>query len=189
MAGYAAKGAGCTRCSAEPKGLAHPGASAYLGGMRGYFRHISPKRAVQEFAGEWNAPTPYRWHILGIAAALTFSMLYFLIPKSTRVPPERPEVIWITTFAEGRTAGEIIASNCANQELKDELEARLAARAELRRDLYKQLGRATFIDVEAMEAEIEAERAAEEAAAPPVDEPTPEELALSIEEYCSRATG
>lgn len=157
--------------------------------MRGFFRHISPKAAVKDFVGEWDQPTPYRWHILGIAGALTFSMLYFLIPKSTRVPPARPEVIWITTFAEGRSEAEIIASNCANQELKTELERRLAARAELRKDMYKQLGRATFIDVDAMEAEAEADRAAEAAAAPAVDEPTPEEVALSIEEYCARAAG
>ena len=157
--------------------------------MRGFFHHISPKRAVKDFAGEWNAPNPYRWHILGLAGAITFSMLYFLIPESSRKLPERPEIIWITTFAEDRTQAEIIASNCANNELRVELEKRLAARAELRKDMYKQLGRATFIDVEAMEAEAEADRAAEAAKAPPVDEPTPEELALTVAEYCARATG
>jgi hypothetical protein len=157
--------------------------------MRDFLRSISPKRAVKDFAGAWDQPTPYRWHILGLACAITFSMLYFLIPKSERMPPARPEVIWISTFAEGRTEGEIIASNCANQKLKDELEARLAARAELRKELYKQLGRATFIDVDEIEAKAEAERAAEAAANPQPEEPTPEELALTIEEYCARATG
>ncbi len=160
--------------------------------MKGFFHNISPKRAVKDFAGEWNAPNPYRWHILGIAGALTFSMLYFLIPKSERVPPAKPEITWITTFAESRTAGEIIASNCANHELRAAIEKRLAARAELRKELYKQLGRATFLDVDAMEAEAEADRAAEAAAkaasGPPVHEPTPEELALSVQEYCARAT-
>ena len=157
--------------------------------MRDFFRQISPKRAAKDFAGAWDQPTPYRWHILALAAAITFAMLYFLIPPSTRIPPARPDVTWITTFAEGRTEGEIIASNCANQELKDELESRLAQRAELRKELYKQLGRATFIDVDAMEAEAEADRAAEAAANPQPEGPSPEELALSIEEYCARATG
>ena len=160
--------------------------------MKGFFHNISPKRAVKDFAGEWNAPNPYRWHILGLAGAITFAMLFFLIPKSERVPPRPPEVTWITTFAESRTAGEIIASNCANHELRVELEKRLAARAELRKELYKQLGRATFIDVDAMEAKAEADRAREAAAeaakGPPVVELTPEELALSVQEYCARAT-
>jgi len=158
--------------------------------MKGFLQLISPKRAIKDFAGEWNAPNPYRWHILGLAGAITFAMLFFLIPKSTKVPPKDPEVIWITTFAESRTQADIIASNCANHALRVELEKRLAARAELRKELYKQLGRATFIDVDAMEAEAEADRAADAAAAgPPVDEPTPEELALTVQEYCSRATG
>ena len=157
--------------------------------MREFFRQISPWRAAKDFAGAWDQPTPYRWHILALAGAITFAMFFLLIPKSTRIPPARPEITWITTFAEGRTEGEIIASNCANQALKDELESRLAQRAELRKEMYKQLGRATFIDVEAMEAEIEAEEAAEAAANPQPEGPTAEELALTIEEYCSRATG
>lgn len=157
--------------------------------MREFFRQISPWRAAKDFAGAWDQPTPYRWHILALAGAITFAMFFLLIPKSTRIPPARPEITWITTFAEGRTEGEIIASNCANQAFKDELESRLAERAELRKEMYKQLGRATFIDVDAIEAEAEAERASEAAANPQTAEPTPEELALTIEEYCSRATG
>ena len=49
--------------------------------------------------------------------------------------------------------------------------------------MYKALGRATFIDVDAVEAEAEAERAAEVETGP-----TDEEIALSVEEYCARAT-
>ena len=92
--------------------------------------------------------------------------------------------MYISTLDDSRTEAQIIAANCANQELKDEIEARLAQREELRRDMYRTLGRATFVDVDAMEAEAERERAAEAAANPA---PSEEELARSVEEYCARA--
>ena len=65
--------------------------------------------------------------------------------------------------APDRTDEEIMASNIANQERKDALRAEQERIAEEKKDMYRALGRATGIDVEAMEAEIEAERAAEEA--------------------------
>jgi hypothetical protein len=150
--------------------------------MKGFFRRISPHRAVSDFRDEWQKPTPHRWQILGVAMASTFCVFMLLIPEGKVGPPARPEVMLISTFDGARTEGEIIASNCANQELKDALQARIEANEERKRELYKALGRATFIDVDAIEAEVEAERAAE------VDTgPTPEEIALSIEEYCARA--
>lgn len=159
--------------------------------MKSYFRRISPKAAVEDFAGEWRQPTPYRWHILGVAAAATFCIFMLFIPDSQRVPPAKPDVIYISTFDEGRGDAEIIASNCANQRLKDELAAKLEQRAELRREAYRALGQATFIDVDEMQAQIDAERAAEEAAAAAEQAVTPQltsdDLALSVEEYCARA--
>ncbi|WP_271078683.1 hypothetical protein [Aurantiacibacter sp. MUD61] len=153
--------------------------------MKGFFRRVSPKRAVGDFAERWRQPTPHRWQILGVACAATFCLFFLLIPEGEKAPLPRPELVYISTFADDRTDAEIIASNCANQELQDAIDARLAERAELRREMYRALGRATFIDVDEMEAEIEAEREARGE----VDEgPSEEDLALSIEEYCARAT-
>jgi hypothetical protein len=129
-----------------------------------FWSRLSPKRAVVDFANEWRQPTPHRWQILGLATAITFSMLVLLLPDSERVPPPRPEVTYISTWSAERTEAEIIASNLANQRRKDELAALRAEREEQRKEAYRALGRATFIDVDAMEAEIERERAAEEAA-------------------------
>ncbi|WAT17586.1 hypothetical protein OZN62_11750 [Aurantiacibacter sp. MUD11] len=154
--------------------------------MKGFFRRVSPRRAVEDFHQQWKQPTPHRWPILGVAVAATFCVFMLFIPDSERVKPERPEVMYISTLDESRSEAEIIASNCANQAFKDELQARLDASAERRREMYKALGRATFIDVDEMEAEIEARRAAE---APEDTGPTPEEIALSVEEYCARAAG
>lgn len=107
-----------------------------------------------------------------------------LIPEGERVAPARPDLIYISTFEEGRSDAEIIASNCANQELQDEIEARIAEREELRRDLYRALGRATFVDVDEMVEDAEAEQAANAESADTISE---EELALSVAEYCARA--
>ncbi len=154
--------------------------------MKGFFRRVSPRRAVTDFHDQWKQPTPHRWQILGVAMAATFAVFMLFIPESRRLPPEQPDVIYISTFDDDRSEAEIIASNCANQQLKDELQALIDASEERKRELYRALGRATFIDVDAIEAEIEAERAAE---APDEAGPTAEEVALSVEEYCASAAG
>jgi hypothetical protein len=132
----------------------------------GFWRLISPRRAVEDFAHEWRQPNPYRWRVLGVSVAATFALMMLLLPESERIQPRPPQVTWITTFAEGRTDDEIVASNLENQQRKDRLAAEAAERAERRREAYRALGRATGVDVDSMEAEIERERAAEQPAAP-----------------------
>ena len=125
-----------------------------------FWRQISPSRAVTDFAHEWRQPNPYRWRILGVSVAATFALMMLLLPESERIQPRPPQVTWITTFAEGRTDDEIIASNVENQARKDRLAAEAAALAERRKEAYKALGRATGLDVDATEADIERERTA-----------------------------
>jgi hypothetical protein len=87
------------------------------------------------------------------------------VPESQRAEPRRPDVTYITTFEPGRTDDEIRASNIANQRRQDVVEAQRAAVEERKKELYRELGRATGVDVDAMEQQIERERAAEAAAA------------------------
>lgn len=152
--------------------------------MKEFFRRVSPKRAIVDFAETWRQPTPHRWPILGVAIALTFFTFMLFIPKSQRVPPPKPDVIWITTYAPDRTRAQIIASNCANQQLMDELQKRLDERANLRREMYAALGRATFINVDKILKEAKEERAKEIASGKIV---TPEQHARSVAEYCAQA--
>ena len=86
------------------------------------------------------------------------------MPEKYYYPPQEPEVTYITTFAEGRTDEEIRETNLENQRIKEEREAEQARILERRRELYKQVGAATGLDVEAMEAKAKAEEAAEAAA-------------------------
>lgn len=130
-----------------------------------YWRKVSPRGAIEDLIDLWRQPTPYRWQILGVAVAMTFTMMVVFIPESQRVEPKRPTVTYITTFDPNRTDAEIVASNIENQKLQDKRRAEAEARAQRKREAYKALGRASGMDVDAMEAEIERERAQEKAAA------------------------
>ena len=129
-----------------------------------FWSRISPKRAALDFYGQWQAPTPHRWQVMGVAIAGTFALFMLGIPDSERGPPPKPEVTYITSWSADRTDAEIIASNIENQMRKERRQAWREAREERRRELYRTLGEATFIDVDAMEEEIARERAAQEAA-------------------------
>jgi len=140
-----------------------------------FWRNISPRRAVEDFATEWRQPTPYRWRVLGVAVALTFALMILFIPKSERIEPRRPEVTYITSWRDGRSDAEIVASNLENQKRKDQAAAIEQQRVEIRKDMYRALGKATGLDTDAMEAEIAADEAAEQAPPagrePPQDQP------------------
>ena len=136
-----------------------------------YWRRISPRGAVSDFIEEWRRPQPYRWQILGLAVAITFAMMVFLIPDSQRIPPARPEVTYITTWQEGRTDEEIAASNAANQARKEEA-ARLAEeRQARRREAFRALGKASGFDVDELERQYSEDAPATEPAEPAQESP------------------
>ena len=130
-----------------------------------FWRRISPRRAVEDFASEWRRPQPYRWRALGLAVATTFALMMMLIPESQRVEPARPDVTYITSWRADRTDDEIVASNLENQRRQEELAAIQERRADLRKELYRELGRATGLDVDEMERDIARQALAEQAAA------------------------
>jgi hypothetical protein len=136
-----------------------------------FWRHISPRRGVEDFVNEWRRPQPYRWRALGLAVAMTFALMMMLIPENQRVEPAKPQITYINSWRADRTDAEIIASNIENQRRQEELEAIYERRAELRKKLYRELGRATGLDVDEMEREIARQEMAERAAAEAQDRP------------------
>ncbi len=100
-----------------------------------------------------------RFGVLAIAALMTLGLLYQFTRERVRIPPRPPEVTYITTFAAGRSDAEIVASNRANQLEQENLRAEQAAREEKAKDAYRALGRATGLDVDAMERDIAREEA------------------------------
>jgi hypothetical protein len=124
---------------------------------------FNPKVGVLDFWHEFRKPNPYRWPILA-ASCLPLVLIFAWLSTETHYKePARPTVTYITTFDPERTDEEIMASNVANQEVKELREARAEAIAERKRELYKALGRATGMDVDEIERRAEAERAAEAA--------------------------
>lgn len=130
---------------------------------------LSPRYDIAGGAADfWDyirRPTPMRWPALAISVLCTAILLFWVVREEVFSPPERPKVSLIRTFAADRTEAEIIASNIANQKRKERLAAEQAQRDEQVKDLYRQLGRASGMDVDAMERKIAAEKAAEAARA------------------------
>jgi hypothetical protein len=116
-----------------------------------FWRQISPRRAVTDFANEWRQPNPYRWRVFGASVALTFVLMVLIIPKSQRAEPRPPDVTWITTFRPDRTDAEIVASNIENQKRKDKAKAEAEERARQRKANARALGQAMGFDVDELE--------------------------------------
>lgn len=125
---------------------------------------MDPVGGLSDFWHEIRRPTPYRWPVLAASLAMTGSLLFWTTQEDYFVPPPPPKVTYITTFAAGRTDAEIRQSNIENQRRQDALAAEAAAREERTRQLYRTVGRATGLDVDAMEAEARADEARREAA-------------------------
>lgn len=122
------------------------------------------KSGASDLWGYLREPRPYRWTFLFLSCAMTFGILYNFMKESVFVPPDKPKVVFISTFAEGRTDQEIRQSNLENQKRKEAREAELAKLRERKVDAYKALGRATGLDVETMEREAAVQNAREAAA-------------------------
>lgn len=133
---------------------------------------FNPASGIADFWNEIRRPQPYRWPILALSILPVAGMLYWGMNSTSYGQPERPKVEYITTLDETRTDAQIAAENLANQELKDLRAAEEARIAEAKRNMYKALGKAAGMDVDAIERKAAAERAAEEAAAD-TGEPAP----------------
>jgi hypothetical protein len=129
-----------------------------------YLQRFSPRSGLEDFFEYWRQPTPYRWQVLGVSVALTFTMMVILIPESQRIEPRAPDVTYISTFAPDRTDEEIAASNLANQQRQERLKAERLAREEERKERARILGRATGIDVDKLEDQMKRRLAQQEAA-------------------------
>lgn len=129
-----------------------------------FFSRFNPVGGVADFWNEFRRPNPYRWPILIISVLLTGIMIWGLARERVYLPPDPPKVTFINTFPEGRSIAEIRASNVENQRRKELRLAEQARRDEAAKDAYRALGRATGLDVDAMEKKIAADKAREEAA-------------------------
>lgn len=129
-----------------------------------FWRKISPTGAARDFSQVWSG-NPYRWRVLAVSIATTAVIMGIAIPKSQRITPAKPDIFYIRSFDPHRTNAQIVASNIANQKLQDEIAADDNKRAEFRKQMYRELGRATGLDVDSMERQIATDQAAQDRAA------------------------
>lgn len=129
---------------------------------------FNPAPGIADFWNQIRKPQPYRMLILALSILPAAGMLYWGLTGTTVYGlPERPKVTYITTLDPERSEAEIMAENEANQKIKDLRAKELARIAETKRNMYKALGRAAGMDVEAIESKAEAENAAKAAASNP----------------------
>ena len=129
-----------------------------------YWRKVNPRGAIADFREVYRQAGRHRWRFAALAAATTFAVFSVIVQEEQRGLPRPPKVILIDTLAPGRSDAEIIAANKANEIRQRELAAEQAKREEEARAMYKALGRASGMDVEAIERRAAEERAAEERA-------------------------
>ncbi|WFL78211.1 hypothetical protein P7228_03875 [Altererythrobacter arenosus] len=125
---------------------------------------FNPATGLADFWSEFRRPHPYRWPILGLSMLPIGALVFYLWQDVSYAPPARPEVTYITSYSPDRTDEEIAATNEANQRRKDELAQQRAEIENRKREMYRELGRASGMDVDAMERQIAEDKAREEAA-------------------------
>lgn len=124
----------------------------------------NPKTGIVDFWHEFRKPNPLRWPMLAASTIPLLVIGYWLTGETHYRDPERPTITYITTFDPGRSDEDIIASNEANQEVKELRQAAEDELANRKREIYKALGAGIGMDVDKIAAEADARRAAKEAA-------------------------
>jgi hypothetical protein len=129
-----------------------------------YWRKVNPVGAVADFREVYRQAGHNRWRFALAAAATTFAIFAVIWQEEMRGPPARPVVTIIKSWPADRGDAEIIRTNIENQKRKERLAAEQAQRDEDVRKFYKELGRASGMDVAAIEKQAQDERTAAEAA-------------------------
>lgn len=126
-----------------------------------FLGQVSFGGALWGLVEQWQV-NPYRWRTLGLSILLTASGFYIFIPPTEKAPPKPFEVVYVSTFEDGRTDEQIIESNLANQKVQDEYQAMRDEQAQVMKDAAEAIGRATGMDVDAMKEKAAREKAAAE---------------------------
>ena len=128
------------------------------------WREASPKGALADLRTVYDQAGRNRLWI-GLLAGLTTLGIFSIMAGESWIKARKlPEIIYINSWPEDRTAAETQAFIKENQRRKEERAAMDAMADEEAKKFWKALGRASGMDVEKIEAEAEAERKAAEAA-------------------------
>ena len=128
------------------------------------WREASPVGAIADLRTVYDQAGKNRWRFMALAALTTLGIFSMMSWESWKKPRPLPEITLINSWPEDRTAAETRAFVLENQRQKEAREAQDKMVRDAERDLYRQLGRASGMDVDAIEKKA-AEDAARDAAA------------------------
>ncbi len=128
------------------------------------WRNASPTGAIADFREVYRQAGGNRFRIAIAAAATTLGLFYALTHESWRVPPAKPKITYINSWPKDRTPAETRASIARNQQQKEQRLAYEAKTAEEIKDIYRALGRASGMDVDAIDRRAKADASAAAAA-------------------------
>lgn len=133
-------------------------------GKASYWQNVNPVGAIADLRGVWRSAGRRRWILMLVSGMMTFGLFSVMVGQSWKRPPDRPVVTFINSWPASRSDAEIRASNIANQKLQDRLRAEQAARDEKVKDIYRSIGRASGMDVDAIDRKAKADQAAKKQA-------------------------
>ncbi|MBS0482919.1 MAG: hypothetical protein JSR96_12400 [Proteobacteria bacterium] len=130
-----------------------------------FWQNVNPSGAVGDFITVFRQAGNNRWRIAALAAATTFGLFSLLTGESWKKPRALPEITYITSWSEHRTAAETQAFIAENQRRKDAREAQWKEYDKVGQDAWMALGRATGINVDKLKAQADADKAKADAEA------------------------
>ncbi len=129
------------------------------------WRNVNPTGAIADFIAVWRSAGRMRWRFVLLAIAVSGTLLSLVVREEERIEPRPPQIDYITSWRADRAEAEILASNAANQRRQKQLAAEQAKRDELVKNIYKSIGRASGMDVDAIDRQARADAAASAAVA------------------------
>ncbi len=130
-----------------------------------FWRNVSPGGALGDLIDVIRDAGPKRWRVGLLAVGCTTLIFSPILREEHRIEPRLPQITYINSWRADRSDAEIRAGNLLFQRAQRKLDAEQARNEQEVKDLYKALGRASGMDVDAIERQAKAEAAADKARA------------------------
>jgi len=135
-----------------------------LPGPRSFLRDVNPAGALAELIAVFREAGPRRWPVAALSVVATATLFSLIVGEEQTGLPRPPHILYIRSFAPGRSAAQIRAENIANQRHKERMVAAQRHYDAETRAIYKAIGRASGLDVDAIDRQARIDAAAEEKA-------------------------
>lgn len=129
------------------------------------WKNINPTGAIGDFIAVWRDAGRMRWRFVLLAVGVSGTLFSLVVREEERIEQRPPEINYITSWRADRGEAEILRSNAVNHRRQVLLAAEQAKRDLEVKNIYKAIGRASGMDVDAIDRRAKADQAASAAAA------------------------